>query len=83
VFFLGAGGDFYETELTLGSGVVGVATAASRRLFTVPGQLFATGHRRHYDVSADAQRFLFNLAVPDERPRGITILVSGTPRDGR
>ncbi len=83
VFFRGADGGLFEADLTLGSGAVGVATAAARRLFTVPGELFATGHRRNYDVSADGQRFLFNLVVRDEMPRGLTVIVGGTPGEGR
>ncbi len=78
VFFRGSDGGLFETDLTFGSGAVGVATAATRRLFTVPGELFATGHRRNYDVSADGQRFLFNLVVPDPLPRGLTVIMGGS-----
>jgi dipeptidyl aminopeptidase/acylaminoacyl peptidase len=79
VFFLGADGSLFEADLRLGSGAVGVATAATRRLFTVPGEPFATKHRRSFDVSADGQRFLVNLVVPDQMPRGLTVIVNGTP----
>ena len=67
--------------IDLGTSPPGIATP--RDLFTFAGFGAAASYRQQIAVSADGQRFLMNLAVPDLTPTSITVLLNWTPPASR
>ena len=74
LFFAGADRGLFEADLAPRQGPGGMAVGVARRVFTLAGEPLAQGHRRGYEVSADGQRFLVNLVMPDNSPRGLTVI---------
>ena len=79
VFYLSPSGELMEAELLRQNG--GLDVHATRVLFHAIDvtQNRTVAGRMPYAVSADGQRFLFSLRVPDVAPKAITTILNWNP----
>ena len=75
LYYIAANDDLMVSNLTLGQSTVQRSTP--HRLFRspVPGD---TTERDDYGVLGDGERFVFNAALPDVVPRGVTVVTNWT-----
>ncbi|MCM2257252.1 MAG: protein kinase [Vicinamibacteria bacterium] len=81
LFHISGSGDLVESELAAVAGR-SLQTRTSRVLFRAP-QTAGGSDRHRYAVSADGQRFLFNVVVPETGPQAITLLLGWSPETTR